>query len=103
MTSYMKKWAEDTEAHVGTCTIFIMNSPIMLACVKATLHLCTEAGSSYYWMRKLFALTKLPIPDDIEKNMETRKHMKALMKKTTAAKIARARQNQRRLQESEQR
>ncbi|KXJ07318.1 hypothetical protein AC249_AIPGENE6662 [Exaiptasia diaphana] len=65
-----------------------------------------DAGSNYHWMRELFDSMRLPIPDGIEEiwMAENNRRMKALQKKkTTEAKSARAKQKQRRLQESEQR
>lgn len=64
------------------------------------------AGNTYHWMRELYTLLRLPIPDGIEEIWagENERRMKALLKKrTTVVKSARAKQKQKRLQESEQR
>lgn len=64
------------------------------------------AGPSYHWMRELYTLLHLPIPDGLEEiwTMENQKRMRALTKKqTNQAKSERAKQKQKRLQESKQR
>ncbi|XP_031553407.1 uncharacterized protein LOC116290504 [Actinia tenebrosa] len=65
-----------------------------------------EYGPSYHWMKELYDLLHLPTPDGLEEiwRMENERRMKGLIKKRTdAAKSARAKKKQQRLQESKQR
>lgn len=63
-------------------------------------------GKAYHWMRELLTLMKLPIPDGIEDiwSHENEQRMRGLVKQQTkAAKTARAKRKQKRLQESKER